>query len=87
MFQGGFVGQTCRVLGTPHDATAPVELALVFPEDVSDPQTFPINADNVQVASVRLVFEASSDFFGRITVYTVDVVGTAGSAPVETAQG
>ena len=52
----------------------------IFPEDVNRKQTFdliPASSDVIQkgVDSLRLVFEESSDFFGRITVYDLQIEG------------
>lgn len=49
----------------------------VYPEDVNRKQSFDLPADEVRggIQSIRLVFEDSSDFFGRITVYDLQVLG------------
>lgn len=49
----------------------------VYPEDVNRKQSFDLPADEVcgGIQSIRLVFEDSSDFFGRITVYDLQVLG------------
>ena len=39
-------------------------------------QIFPINGTCVNARRLKIVFETSSDFFGRITIYVLDVVGT-----------
>jgi hypothetical protein len=55
-------------------------LGVVFPEDINAVQSFDINTERHCVGSIRLTFESSSDFFGRVTVYTVDVLGHQPSA-------
>lgn len=49
----------------------------VYLEDVNRIQSFDLPADEVHggIQSIRLVFEDSSDFFGRITVYDLQVLG------------
>lgn len=56
-------------------------LKTVFPEDVNRRQSFdlyPSVSGDIDggVTSIKLVFEASSDFFGRITVYDLKLEGT-----------
>jgi hypothetical protein len=48
----------------------------IFPEDVNRKQAFLL--PEIEIASfieLKLVFEESSDFFGRITLYDVQVDG------------
>ena len=52
----------------------------VFPEDVNRQQTFDLpTIEGTQWAhgmgAVKLIFEQSSDFFGRITVYDLTLEG------------
>lgn len=50
----------------------------IFPEDVNRAQEFDLIPDEtVQrgVEGLKLIFEQSSDFFGRITVYDLQVLG------------
>lgn len=44
----------------------------VYPEDVNRTQSFDLPEEDT-VKALKLVFEESSDFFGRITVYGVDL--------------
>jgi hypothetical protein len=89
-FQGGFVGTRCAVeIPVPAD-TKDTEasnkvtwhmLTRIYPEDVNRRQSFDlegIESDLLEkgVENLRLVFEESSDFFGRITVYDLKVEGT-----------
>jgi len=39
-------------------------------------QVFPISGTCVNARRLKIVFETSSDFFGRITIYVLNVVGT-----------
>lgn len=81
-FQGGFVGKRCAVLAQRPDSTWH-ELDKIFPEDVNRKQIFDLKApsDAAGVQHLKLVFEESSDFFGRITVYNLSVEGTLASPP------
>ena len=58
-------------------------LTHIYPEDVNRKQAFDLNTQDADlvdanVQSVKLVFEESSDFFGRITVYDLQLLGTGG---------
>lgn len=55
-------------------------LTEIFPEDVNRRQTFdltPLDAEKAgqQVDALKMIFHESSDFFGRITVYDLQVEG------------
>jgi len=64
---------------------------LVYPDDVNNQQTFSLhwpeaasstdgNGDMVierdGIVELKLIFEKSSDFFGRITIYDLSLLGT-----------
>ncbi|KAF9279181.1 Nuclear receptor 2C2-associated protein [Mortierella alpina] len=64
MFQGGFVGKTCQVLAWTDQA------------EFVDMMRFPVaEADRQTTSRIKIVFESSTDFFGRITVYKLDILG------------
>ncbi|EGN93656.1 hypothetical protein SERLA73DRAFT_189390 [Serpula lacrymans var. lacrymans S7.3] len=84
-FQGGFVGTRCSV-----DVLASSEGAKwksftrIYPEDVNRRQTFDLVPHDLSsdpttegVKAIKVVFEESSDFFGRITVYDLKLEGVA----------
>ena len=81
-FQGGFVGTHC-VVYADFDATGKKDwqvLKSIYPEDVNRKQSFdlyPSEHDGMikGVVSLKLVFEQSSDFFGRITLYDLKLEG------------
>ncbi|KAH9969144.1 galactose-binding domain-like protein [Russula dissimulans] len=73
-FQGGFVGTTCVVATRSQDATSWQEFTRIYPEDVNRAQIFDLTAGE-PVKGIKLVFEESSDFFGRITVYHLMIEG------------
>lgn len=50
------------------------ELTHIYPEDVNRAQTFDLSITE-PVESIKLIFEESSDFFGRVTVYDLMVEG------------
>ncbi|KAF7303121.1 Malic enzyme [Mycena kentingensis (nom. inval.)] len=63
-FQGGFVGIRCAV---KVDESLDL-LTHIFPEDINKRQEFTLPALETGIEKLRLEFEESSDFFGRITV-------------------
>ncbi|KAH9996516.1 hypothetical protein BJV77DRAFT_152239 [Russula vinacea] len=73
-FQGGFVGTTCVVATRSQDATSWQELTRIYPEDVNRAQMFDLTTEE-PVKAIKLIFEESSDFFGRITVYDLMIEG------------
>ncbi|KAH9929805.1 uncharacterized protein B0H18DRAFT_1117338 [Fomitopsis serialis] len=80
-FQGGFVGTKCA-LEVQTQSTARQSqwqpFTHVFPEDVNRKQTFELETLDVVSAGIlglKLVFEESSDFFGRVTVYDLQLQG------------
>ena len=81
-FQGGFVGTTCTVevpaQSVGEEKTQWRTWTQIFPEDVNRAQSFDFPAEGVEtgVESLSLVFEKSSDFFGRITVYDIQIHGS-----------
>ncbi|KAG0000238.1 Nuclear receptor 2C2-associated protein [Entomortierella chlamydospora] len=79
MFQGGFVGKTCQLLAWTNDSEF-VEMMKFYPEDINPLQIinniFPVAENQRQATSrVKIIFESSTDFFGRITVYKLDILG------------
>jgi hypothetical protein len=56
------------------DATSWQELTRIYPEDVNRAQVFDLTAAE-PVKGIKLIFEESSDFFGRITVYNLMIEG------------
>ncbi|KAG0360381.1 Nuclear receptor 2C2-associated protein [Podila minutissima] len=75
MFQGGFVGKTCQVQRWT-DEGAFVDMTRFYPDDINPLQSFPIaEADRHITSRIKIIFESSTDFFGRITVYKLDILG------------
>jgi hypothetical protein len=73
-FQGGFVGTTCLVATQSQDTTSWQQFTHIYPDDVNRAQTFDLSITD-PVGSIKLVFEESSDFYGRITVYDLMLEG------------
>ncbi|KAM6921740.1 nuclear receptor 2C2-associated protein [Xenentodon cancila] len=76
-FQGGFSAKTCRLEGCPKEGDFTV-LGHFYPEDNNSLQIFPIQ-EAIAVDKVKIIFENSADFFGRIIVYSLDVLGEKAS--------
>ncbi|KAI8087833.1 galactose-binding domain-like protein, partial [Gilbertella persicaria] len=76
-FQGGFVGKKCVIVGSK--ASSPneynVDLDIIYPEDINSTQTFDLPTTTEPLKRVKIIFEESTDFYGRITVYKLDVLG------------
>eukprot|EP01122_Echinamoeba_exundans_P008262 TRINITY_DN2710_c0_g1_i2.p1 TRINITY_DN2710_c0_g1~~TRINITY_DN2710_c0_g1_i2.p1 ORF type:complete len:183 (-),score=9.41 TRINITY_DN2710_c0_g1_i2:110-637(-) len=79
MFQGGFAGKGCEVHGIDANATekTPVKLANFYPVDVNSLQSFDLPADGSSraVQQIQIIFPESTDFYGRIVIYKLDVLG------------
>ncbi len=78
MFQGGFVGIDVSV-ETGNSLNKLMEISKFEPEDINSMQSFEIlyeenNEDNY-VEYLKLIFNASSDFYGRIIIYKLEVFG------------
>ncbi|KAI7895256.1 galactose-binding domain-like protein [Mucor mucedo] len=75
-FQGGFVGKNCIAVGStpnsPNDYS--VEIGRFYPQDINPTQTFDFPATE-GLKRVKIIFEESTDFYGRITVYKLDILG------------
>lgn len=77
------MGTQCSVY-TSSDAASKKTWSLfktIYPEDVNRRQSFdlyPSGSGNIDggITSIKLVFETSSDFFGRITIYDLKLEGT-----------
>eukprot|EP00040_Diaphanoeca_grandis_P002759 m.22646 g.22646 ORF g.22646 m.22646 type:complete len:152 (+) comp13878_c0_seq1:330-785(+) len=86
MFQGGFVGKNCDILVMPEVATdvkdepgskpSMTQIGHFYPEDTGTAQLFELEKIESGVTHLKLVFPESTDFFGRVCIYTIDVVGS-----------
>ncbi|KAJ7651577.1 galactose-binding domain-like protein [Mycena polygramma] len=78
-FQGGFVGTRCAVkVPVAPENVEWQTITHIFPEDINGRQEFSLKS-NATLASginkLKLEFEESSDFFGRITLYDLKLFG------------
>lgn len=82
-FQGGFVGTRCAISVISlanEDATSGLKhLTTIYPEDVNRRQIFEL-PETGRVQEIKFIFEESSDFFGRITIYDLQIMGLPASA-------
>jgi hypothetical protein len=79
-FQGGFVGLRCAVrLSDNEDDEA---ITTIYPKDANLQQVFDLPQSHPRITEgislLKLVFEESSDFFGRIIVYDLKIEGIKG---------
>ncbi|XP_037530740.1 nuclear receptor 2C2-associated protein [Nematolebias whitei] len=77
LFQGGFSAKTCRIEGCFKEGDF-TEISQFYPEDNNCLQSFPIQ-EAPAVDKVKILFENSADFFGRVIVYSLDVLGKKNS--------
>ncbi|KZT58357.1 galactose-binding like protein [Calocera cornea HHB12733] len=74
-FQGGFVA-TEVIISTSATSSNSKPVATIYPQDNNFRQTFKIEGDDVRIeGAVRLEFPKSSDFFGRVVLYDLDLLG------------
>eukprot|EP00038_Savillea_parva_P029654 m.72536 g.72536 ORF g.72536 m.72536 type:complete len:148 (+) comp8789_c0_seq2:113-556(+) len=82
MFQGGFAGKECELVGTrmePGDQGEAGErctfsLGEFWPADSNTVQEFPIACPQ-PITQMRIVFKSTTDFFGRVTIYSLEISG------------
>ncbi|XP_054756688.2 nuclear receptor 2C2-associated protein-like [Lytechinus pictus] len=73
-FQGGFASKTCTVEGSlPGEQLK--KLMDIYPQDDNTLQIFKFPA-GCSASSLKIIFAESTDFFGRITLYKLDILGT-----------
>jgi hypothetical protein len=71
-FQGGFSSRRGRLEGS--QGGDPLRKIVDFyPEDSNSLQTFPVPA--AEVNRLRVTFEDTTDFFGRVVIYHLRVLG------------
>lgn len=77
-FQGGFVGSILH-LSMFDSSGEEVYKNIFYPDDVNDIQTFPLligdksNDTLRNIKKLAILFEKSSDFFGRIIIYHLEM--------------
>lgn len=75
-FQAGFVAKTCQVEAFVKDEWI-VVVEEVDLEDIHEMQTVPMDDDEaaVECTALRLTLQDFTDFYGRITIYKLEVWG------------
>ena len=81
-FQGGFVGTSVQLAVTTADASPKRFVAAHTwePRDCNHLQRFEVQPPQNSVTNLRLIFPQSTDFFGRITLYALDIEGAPADA-------
>ncbi|KAJ2368448.1 hypothetical protein IW150_005405 [Coemansia sp. RSA 2607] len=78
-FQGGFAGKTTRLMDRSQveATTAAKEICVLHFDDNNRRQTaeLPVECREGEYSRVALVFPGSTDFYGRVVVYTLDLIG------------
>ncbi|EFA83258.1 galactose-binding domain-containing protein [Heterostelium album PN500] len=72
-FQGGFVGKDCEIHAITSGSDSFALVSMFYPEDINTVQAFPVDIKNA--LQVKVLFKSSTDFFGRITIYKLDLLG------------
>ncbi|XP_053556671.1 nuclear receptor 2C2-associated protein [Bombina bombina] len=71
-FQGGFSSKTCTLEGCQKEEELK-RISEFYPEDSNTLQIFNFPAHTIH--KLRISFQNSADFFGRIVIYHLDVLG------------
>ncbi|KAL7746775.1 hypothetical protein RI367_007821 [Sorochytrium milnesiophthora] len=80
-FQGGFVSSECELQHwTGNDFAL---LQTIYPDDINAEQRFELTpqAGHTTLQRLRILFTRSTDFYGRITMYKLDILGVAVFSP------
>lgn len=71
-FQGGFVGKDCTVVIEDGQGQL-LHNEPFYPDDVNAKQIFTLSSVVANAKKVRVNFKGSTDFFGRIIVYSYEL--------------
>ncbi|KAM6040014.1 nuclear receptor 2C2-associated protein isoform 2-T2 [Theristicus caerulescens] len=71
-FQGGFSSRLCTLEGCRAGEEL-VKISALYPEDINAMQRFQV--EETVLDKLKITFENSTDFFGRIVVYHLGVLG------------
>ncbi|XP_028641906.1 nuclear receptor 2C2-associated protein isoform X2 [Grammomys surdaster] len=77
-FQGGFSSRHSRLEGS-RGGEALSKIVDFYPEDTNALQTFSVPA--MEVDRLKLTFEDTTDFFGRVVIYHLRVLGEKRALP------
>ncbi|XP_063431235.1 nuclear receptor 2C2-associated protein-like isoform X2 [Mytilus trossulus] len=69
-FQGGFAGRKCCA----ESLDTSEKIIEFYPDDVNSLQSFKLDKPQ-PVKKIKVIFNNSTDFFGRITIYQFDILG------------
>ena len=75
-FQGGFSCRVCTISLLNEENTEIVSTNC-YPEDVNSMQSFNLEfsvTSDIKFKCLKLQFKDTTDFFGRITIYSLDVM-------------
>ncbi|KAJ2657477.1 Nuclear receptor 2C2-associated protein [Coemansia sp. RSA 1199] len=83
-FQGGFAGKDTRLI----DMDRKEEICPLFPDDNNKMQVLelPVSEQGVARRRIKLQFATSTDFYGRIVVYSLDFCGSVADDAEPTAK-
>ncbi|KAM6396013.1 nuclear receptor 2C2-associated protein isoform 2-T2 [Rhynochetos jubatus] len=71
-FQGGFSSRLCTLEGCRAGEEL-VKVSALYPQDINAMQRFQV--EETVLDKLKITFENSTDFFGRIVVYHLGVLG------------
>ncbi|XP_054252261.1 nuclear receptor 2C2-associated protein [Indicator indicator] len=71
-FQGGFSSRLCTLEGC-REGEELLKISQLYPEDTNAMQRFQV--EETVLDKLRITFESSTDFFGRVVVYHLGVLG------------
>ena len=78
-FQGGFVAEECSLFVTKQNASwEQIEEAYIEPENMNSIQEFPldeVDESSRKCCAIKLSFDSSTDFYGRVIIYKLEVWG------------
>lgn len=76
MFQGGFVGLNGKIETTQRKEDPFLEVSQFHDiSDNNDLQTIQLASAGVIAQYIRVIFTSSSDFYGRVTIYKLEILG------------
>lgn len=76
MFQGGFVGQDANIeIGSSMKEPLALIDKLELIQDNNSVQAFDVNDEKIECKCIKITFESSTDFYGRITLYSLRILG------------
>ncbi|KAL4227992.1 Nuclear receptor 2C2-associated protein [Mactra antiquata] len=75
-FQGGFVGRDCWVEMKRSKDGEWEKMFDFYPKDINSLQIFKAENNSEPISSMKIIFNNSTDFFGRITIYRLEIFRT-----------